>query len=101
MLKVVKKEENIVDFKTRQEQFETWLKKVVEANCKEETVEHAVLVFERKDKEGKTKLDAARINSTVEEFERFSLFLKDAILYSKIDDYLRNNIGDYLQYVEE
>lgn len=100
MLKIVDNKEKIVDFKTRQEQFENWIKKVVEANCTEETVEHAVIVFERKDKEGKTSLDAARFNSTVEEFEKFSLFLQDAILYSKIDDYLKNNINDYLQYIE-
>lgn len=100
MLKIVDNKEKIVDFKTRQEQFENWIKKVVEANCTEETVEHAVIVFERKDKEGKTSLDAARFNSTVTEFEKFSLFLQDAILYSKIDDYLKNNINDYLQYIE-
>lgn len=100
MLKIVDNKEKIVDFKTRQEQFENWIKKVVEANCTEETVEHAVIIFERKDKEGKTSLDAARFNSTVEEFEKFSLFLQDAILYSKIDDYLKNNINDYLQYIE-
>lgn len=101
MLKVVENKEKIVDFKTRQKQFENWLKKVVEVNCKEETVEHAVIVFEKKDKDGNTKLEAARFNSTVEEFEKFSLFLQDSILYSKIDGYLRQNIGDYLQYIEE
>lgn len=99
-LKLTEKTENIVDFKTRQEQFHSWVEKCVEANCTEHTIEHAVLIMARKDKNGKEVLDAARFNSTVKEFEEFSTFLQDCILYSKLDDYLRNNIGDYLQYVE-
>ncbi len=103
MLKEVKKEQtNVVDYKTRQQQFLEWLKEVIEVNFKQnEQIEDAILIWNKKNEKGETKTVHARFNITnISDVEYYRDCLNDYILYRKFDDFMREHISDYLEYVE-
>lgn len=102
MLKVVKNEK-IVDYKTRQQQFLEWIKEVIEINFKEtEQIQDAILIWSKKDEKGNTQTVHSRFNiCSVADVEYYRDCLNDYILNRKFDDYLKEHIGDYLEYVND
>lgn len=102
MLKVVENK-NVVDYKTRQQQFLEWLKEVIDVNFKgNEQIEDAILIWNRKDEKGNIKTVHSRFNiSNVSDVEYYRDCLNDYILNRKFDDFLREHIGDYLEYVND
>lgn len=101
MLREIKKT-NIIDYKTRQQQFLEWLQEVIEVNFKDsKQIENAILVWAEKDEKGKIKTMHARFNTLdISDVEYFRDCLNDFVQERKFDEFLRDHIGDYLEYIE-
>ena len=100
MLKKIDNFSNVVDYKSRQQQFLEWLQAVVEINFKQKRqIENAVLIWSEKDKQGNIKARHSRFNYKLEDFEFFNDAMKEFILNRKFDEFLREHISDYLEYI--
>jgi len=102
MLKVVK-DDKIADFKSRHEKALEWLQKVITANFQEaKNIDSAVMLWVEKKENGKFQPNIAYFEMPdTEDFEYIAGCLKDFILNRKFDDYLKEHIGDYLEYVND
>lgn len=100
MLKKIENNSNVIDYKTRQQQFLEWVQTVIEVNFKKERqIENAVLLWAEKDKQGKIRTKHARFNCKLDDYEFFRTCMNDFILERKFDEFLREHISDYLEYI--
>lgn len=102
MLKVVKKE-NVVDYKSKQQKAVEWLQEVIQHNFKEsKNIESACIFWVEKKEDGKFQPNIAYFDMPdTEDFDYIKRCLSDFILNRKFDDYLKEHIGDYLEYVND
>lgn len=102
MLKVVK-DDKIVDYKSKQQKAVEWLQEVIQQNFTEaKNIESACMFWVEKKENGKFQPNIAYFEMPdTEDFEYIAGCLKDFILNRKIDDYLKEHIGDYLEYVND
>ena len=100
MLKKIENNSKVVDYKTRQQLFLEWLQTVVEINFKRKrNIENAVLLWAETDEQGRTNTKHARFNCKLSDFEFFNACMKEFILNRKFDEFLREHIGDYLEFI--
>lgn len=100
MLKKIENNSKVVDYKTRQQLFLEWLQTVVEINFKRKrNIENAILLWTEQDKQGNIKTKHARFNCKLNDYEFFKDCMKEFILNRRFDEFLREHIGDYLEYI--
>lgn len=101
MMRKIEKETNIAAFKNKQQKFCEWLEEVINSNFKEEKpiVKNAMVLWTEVDAEGKEHKFLAKFDCGLEEHNEFAAFLQRILLHQMFDDYLREHISDYLEYV--
>lgn len=102
MLKIVK-DEKVADFKNKHQKALEWLQQVIENNFKEaKNIDSAVIFWVEKKENGKFQPNIAYYDMPdTESFEYIKGCLNDFILYRKFEDYLKEHIGEYLEYVND
>ncbi len=91
---------NVIEFKTRSELLSDWLKEVINQNgLLEQDVKSALLVWEKKEKDGTSTCMHARFNCDIDNFEWFKRCIEEQCFRNKVAEYLRENISDFLQYI--
>ena len=92
----------IIEFKTRSKLLKEWLKEVIKINAltKNNDVKSAIIMWEERNEKGESVLMHAKYNCGMEEFEWMKNCLDAHIFNLKVDEYLRKNIGDYIDYIE-
>ena len=102
MLKEVKNNK-VVNFKQRHQEFTEWLEEVKKENFSDASkIDSAVMIYVTKDEKG--ELHATKVHfrmPEVEDFEYIAACLKEYILNWKFENYLKEHIGDFLQYVND
>lgn len=93
---------NIIGFKTRSKLLKEWLKEVIKINAltKNNDVKSAIIMWETKDKNGNSVLMHAKYNCGREEFEWMRNCMDAQVFNMKMDEYLKKNIGKYIEYIE-
>lgn len=91
---------NIITFKSRKQQFNDWLSDVTERNFKSDTnIPTALFLWETKNKDNHF-CNNAYFNCELDDLEWFYECHGKYIMERRFDEYLRKNIGDYIQYIE-
>lgn len=91
---------NVVEFKTRSELLSDWINEVVNQNgLLEPDVQSAILLWEKKNKDGSSTCMHARYNCDVDNFEWFKRCIEKQDFKNQVAKYLKENIDDFLQYV--
>lgn len=86
----------VIDIKTKEQTFPDWLKDVTETNFKHSSPRAVLLVWE--DDEGTA--NQCRWNCDVKTFLWFSECMKDKALLLKFDKFMKENINEYIEYIE-
>lgn len=92
---------DIIEFKTRSKLLKEWLKEVIKINAltKNDNVKSAVIMWEDKNEKGESVLMHAKYNCGREEFEWMKNCLEAQVFNMKMDEFLRKNIGNYIEYI--
>lgn len=91
---------NVIEFKTRSELLSDWLKEVINQNgLLEQDVQSALLVWEKKDKDGTSTCMHARYNCDTDNFEWFKKCIEEQSFRNRVAKYLKENINDFIEYV--
>lgn len=97
------KNNKVVNFKQRHQEFTEWLEEVKKENFSDASkIDSAVMIYVTKDEKG--ELHATKVHfrmPEVEDFEYIAECLKEYILNWKFENYLKEHIGDFLQYVND
>lgn len=87
---------NIKQFKNKKERFDEWLSEVMSGNnLKENPPESCVILYTNSD----SKSYMVHYQCDADDIYDFATDLNRVALERKFDDYLRNHISDYLEYV--
>ena len=102
MLEVVKNNK-VVNFKQRHQEFTQWLEEVKKENFSDASkIDSAVMIWTTKDEKGKIHTTKVHFRMPeVEDFEFIAAVLEEYILNWKFENYLKEHIGDFLQYVND
>ena len=91
---------NVVEFKTRSKMLSEWMNEVVNRNgLLEQDVKSALLVWEKKEKDGTSTCMHARFNCDLENFEWFNKCIGQQCFNNKVTQFLKENINDFLKYI--
>lgn len=91
---------NVIEFKTRSELLSDWLKEVINQNgLLEQDVQSALLVWEKKDKDGTSTCMHARYNCDIDNFEWFKRCIEEQSFRNRVAKYLKENINDFVEYI--
>lgn len=101
MLKIVENEK-IKNFKQRHEEFLEWLEEVKKNNFEDASnIDSALMIWVQKDEKGNLRPFTAHFRMPkVDDFEYLQHCLSDYILNWKFENYLKEHIGDFLEYIE-
>ena len=88
---------NVIPFKDNNAQFKDWLETVMKVNFETTSPKSAMLIYE----DPETGLaSSVRYNVDLKTMEWFGECVNDKVQELKIDKYLREHIGDYIEYIE-
>lgn len=87
---------NIIEFKNRKVKFKEWLKEVQETNFNDQEVDHCVIIWENT-----KEVNYARFNCDLHTLRYLHQILGCSIRKLELDEFLKENIGDYIQYIED
>lgn len=93
----------IISFKSKESKFREWLKEVVKRNFlnKYPKIKSAVIIWDIDDEEAnKITTMVARYETGVTELYGFKKNLEKVLRDLEIDEFLKKNIGNYIQYIE-
>jgi len=100
MLKVIENE-NVVNYRTNQQQFLEWLQAVIIANFrKKKRLKSAMLLWTVEDEKGAIKTRHARFKCDLDDYEFMNRCLEAYIQERRFDEFLTEHIGDYIEYIE-
>lgn len=102
MLKIAE-DKKIINFKQRHEEFTEWLEQVKQNNFSDASnVDSALLIWLTKDEKGALKPYHAHFRMPkVDDFEYIQHCLANYVLNWKFENYLKDNIGNFLEYVND
>lgn len=90
---------NILEFKTRKQQFEEWLEGIQKENFEGKEVVSAIFMWEYpKDKKG-FQAFACRFNCPLDQLKWFHRELGELIKEKEFDKYLTEHISEYVELV--
>lgn len=90
----------ILEFKNRKQIFDEWLEEVTKRNFKDQHIESALFIWELpKTKEGYQGVHC-KFNCDLEQLKFFHRQLGEHIKELEFDEFLRENIQNYIQYIE-
>lgn len=92
----------VINIKTKNQTFKDWLREVIELNKLDENfgdVSSAIFFWESKDEEGKPVAQCARFNINLEELDWYKRCLEGTLEDLRLRNFLRDNIGDFIQYI--
>ena len=91
----------VIEFKTRSELLSDWIKEVINRNgLLEQDVQSALLLWEKKGKDGTSTCMHARYNCDLDDFEWFKRCIEEHSFRNKVAQFLKENIYDFIQYVD-
>lgn len=90
----------IIEFKNRKQLFDEWLEEVTKRNFKDKQIESALFVWELpKTKDGYPS-EFCKFNCDLDQLKYFHRKLGEHIQEREFDEFLRENIQDYIEYID-
>ena len=90
----------ILEFKSRKQIFDKWLEDVKTANFKDQHIESALFIWELPPtKEGYQSVHC-KFNCDLDQLKYFHRKLSEHIQELEFNKFLRENINDYIEYIE-
>lgn len=90
----------IVEFKNRKEQFAEWLEVVKQENFIDANIQSALFIWELPPTKDGYQATHCRFNCDLDTLKFFHRQLGEKIKEIEFDKFLRENINDYIQYIE-
>lgn len=91
----------VIEFKTRSELLSDWIKEVINRNgLLEQDVQSALLLWEKKGKDGTSTCMHVKYNCDLDDFEWFKRCIEEQSFRNKVAQFLKENINDFIQYVD-
>lgn len=91
----------VVEFKNKKQMFNKWLQDVVRENFDNDIdVKSAIILWEVEDKDGFSTANHSKYNCDLKNKEWFCKCLSNDVQQSKFHEFLKENIKDYLEYIE-
>lgn len=92
----------IIEYKTRSKLLKNWFNEVILRNklLDKGNVKSCLIIWESTDSKGNPVAMHARYNCPLENLEWFKRCIENRIFDMKMHEYLRNNISQYIEYIE-
>ena len=89
----------IIEFKNKKQIFEKWLREVEEANFKDQEIKHALFMWELPPTKEGFQAVYSKFDCDLEQLKFFHRQLGEQIKEREFDKFLRENIQDYIEYI--
>lgn len=88
----------ILEFKNKKQMFNSWLNTVIKANFKDTEIKSAMCFWV--DEKDDCQMSFCRYKCDLEQLKWFSRQLQEHIKELEYDEFLLNNIHNYIKYIE-
>ena len=89
----------IVEFKNRKQQFDEWLKEVADVNFKNQEINSALFIWELPPEKDGFQATHCRYNCDLSQLKWFHRQLGEKIKELEFDEFLREHIGEYIEFI--
>lgn len=88
----------VIDIRTKEPNYESWYSEVIDSNPNLKRTKKAC-IFWMEDLGDSERADWAYLNMETDDLEYLCKSLEDVIFKRKMEDFLKDNIGDYIEYI--
>lgn len=89
----------IIEFKSKEQQFEQWWKDVYDTNFKDQSIKSALVIFETADKDG-CQAHSTRFECDLLNLKWFHRCLGEFIQKADFDKWMREHVNEYIEYLD-
>lgn len=90
---------SILEFKTRQQQFEEWFEEVRKVNFEGQEIKSALFIWELSPTKDGFIATHCKFNCPLDQLKWFHRELGNYIRDREFDEYLRNHIQEYIEFI--
>ena len=90
----------ILEFKTREEQFEDWFNEVKRTNFDGKRIESALFIWELPPTEDGYQATHCKFNCDLDQLKWFHRELGEYIKEREFDEFMKKHVNEYIEYIE-